>query len=387
MATIGEIKVSNKQPVTAIQSFLTQILADPEISAVLAPARQAPGRAVMPSLITDPEQMKWVDPLAPAFPMNSAKILSKLTRGLSRRRFAAMVRPCEVRAFVELVKLNQGDMEGVILISMDCQGAFTNTTFREFQESAGDIPQADATHTFLTSVGKEDGVSAFGRTFPLATACQACEYPDTSCADLHINLLGHDIDAMLSITAITARGEGLLSRIGIKDIGQVPAHSAALDQLKAKREAYREAMTADTKTHIADMEKLSDYLSACVNCYNCRAACPVCYCKECVFLTDVFDHKPWQYLEWADLSGNLKMPTDTLFFHLTRLAHMSTSCVGCGQCSNACPNDIPVMELFRTVAIGAQKAFEYEPGKNPGEPPPLSVFKEHEFSEVTGGVD
>jgi formate dehydrogenase subunit beta len=63
---------------------------------------------------------------------------------------------------------------------------------------------------------------------------------------------------------------------------------------------------------------------------------------------------------------------------------MSTACVGCGQCSNACPNDIPVMELFRTIARDTQKAFDYEAGKSIEQEPPLSVFREDEFSEVVG---
>lgn len=63
---------------------------------------------------------------------------------------------------------------------------------------------------------------------------------------------------------------------------------------------------------------------------------------------------------------------------------MSTACVGCGQCSNACPNEIPVMELFRTIAYKTQKAFVYEAGRSPDEPPPLSVFREDEFAEVVG---
>jgi formate dehydrogenase subunit beta len=78
------------------------------------------------------------------------------------------------------------------------------------------------------------------------------------------------------------------------------------------------------------------------------------------------------------------MPTDTLFYHLTRLAHMSTACVGCGQCSNACPNDIPVMELFRSVARQAQAAFDYRAGRSVDEIPPLSTFKEDEYQEVVG---
>ena len=78
------------------------------------------------------------------------------------------------------------------------------------------------------------------------------------------------------------------------------------------------------------------------------------------------------------------MPTDTVFYHITRLAHMSTACVGCGQCSNACPNDIPVMELFRTVAQRTQAAFDYEAGRDINESPPLSVFREEEFQDVVG---
>jgi len=113
-------------------------------------------------------------------------------------------------------------------------------------------------------------------------------------------------------------------------------------------------------------------------------ACPVCYCKECVFVTAVFDHEPSQYLQWSQRKGVIKLPTDTIFFHITRLAHISTACVGCGQCSNACPNDIPVMELFRAIAHQTQKAFNYQAGRDLDDKPPLSEFQEDEFQEVVG---
>ncbi len=142
-------------------------------------------------------------------------------------------------------------------------------------------------------------------------------------------------------------------------------------------------MFEENEEATGDMEKLSAYLAGCINCYNCRVACPVCYCRECVFVTDVFDHEPSQYIRWAKRKKTVKMPTDTVFYHVTRLAHMSTACVGCGQCSNACPNDIPVMELFRTLAHKTQRAFDYEAGRSLQEPPPLSVFKEEEFGELT----
>jgi formate dehydrogenase subunit beta len=110
----------------------------------------------------------------------------------------------------------------------------------------------------------------------------------------------------------------------------------------------------------------------------------VCYCTTCVFTTDTFRHEPFQYLQWARRKGVVKMPTDTLFFHLTRMAHMSCACVGCGQCTNACPNDIPVSDLFTFVAEGAQTAFGYAAGMDLSQAPPMSGFEAEEYEEVVG---
>jgi formate dehydrogenase subunit beta len=284
---------------------------------------------------------------------------------------AAVLRPCEIRAFVELVKLNQGNMDDVLLIGMDCLGAFSNADYPGF---AGDDP-AGATRRFLDqAVG--------GGELNLAKACLACEHPAPEGADLVVGVAGVDLDDFLPVHSRTARGEGLLNRLGLPATTEHQARKQALETLTARRIEFRDRMFEETTQAIGGLDKLAEYLAGCVNCYNCRVACPVCYCRECVFLTDIFDHKPHQYLGWARQKGALKMPTDTVFFHLTRLAHMSTACVGCGQCSNACPNHVPVMELFRTLSDHTQRAFDYQAGRSADEPPPLSVFKEEEFPET-----
>ena len=199
--------------------------------------------------------------------------------------------------------------------------------------------------------------------------------------------MGMDLDDNMLIIANTEKGEDLLSKISVTSTKEPADRKKAVDELIKERLAYRDQMFEETSEATNDIEKLTSYLSNCVNCYNCRVACPVCYCKECVFVTDVFDHEPAQYLRWAQQKGVLKMPTDTVFYHLTRLAHMSTACIGCGQCSNACPNEIPVMEVFRTISYFTQKAFDYVPGRSVEEAPPLSTFREEEFKELTGGKD
>jgi formate dehydrogenase subunit beta len=66
------------------------------------------------------------------------------------------------------------------------------------------------------------------------------------------------------------------------------------------------------------------------------------------------------------------------------MLHMSALCVGCGQCTSACPSDIPVGTLFRTVAKQTQHRFGYQPGRDVAEPQPMATFHSDELSEVTG---
>jgi len=383
MAKTASIEVKEENPISSLQGFLKQLLEETEVEAVLVAQRLPMRNSVMPTLVTDPEKLEAADPLAPAFPLNAAKVLSRLTRKPlgGKGKIAAVMRPCEIRAFIELVKLKQGTTDGLVLIGMDCPGAYNNVNFTRFAGEHG----PDSTLRFLEAV--MDGKGTAARDFDLATACQACEYPIPDNADLLIGLLGGDIQKALLLKANTPQGEALLDQLKLPQGGEPEGRKQAVANLIAKRTEYRDQMFAATAEDTADLEKLMSYLGNCVNCYNCRVACPVCYCKECVFVTDVFDHEPSQYLRWAKRKGLLKMPTDTVFYHLTRLAHMSTACVGCGQCSNACPNNIPVMEIFRTIAQHTQRAFDYKAGHSLEDDPPLSVFREKEFSEVTGGKD
>jgi len=64
--------------------------------------------AVMPTLVTDPEKLDGIDPLAPVFPINAAKVVSKLTRKPIGGRIGVVLRPCEMRAFIETGETEAG---------------------------------------------------------------------------------------------------------------------------------------------------------------------------------------------------------------------------------------------------------------------------------------
>lgn len=374
----GQINVPNQDLLATLRTFFKSILQLTDISAILVPQHLPMKNVVMPTLVTDPENLKDLDPLAPAFPMNSAKIVARLTRKPMGGKVVAVLRPCEIRAFIELVKLKQGRLEEVFLVGIDCLGAYKNL---DYHQISGE-DKKEFTSRFQASVLSGEKVPVEG--FDLNPACKICEHPVPNGADLLVGLFGIDTQNNLLVQALTPKGEDLFAKLGLPETEELPDRMTAVESLIAERTALRDKVFAETSSAVNNLDKLTTYLANCINCYNCRVACPVCYCKECVFLTDVFNHEPVQYLRWASRKGVVKMPTDTVFYHITRIAHMSTACVGCGQCSNACPNNIPVMELFRTASYRTQKAFEYEAGGNIEDDPPLSVFREDELTDVVG---
>ena len=170
MAITAKIDVNEKDILGSLRDFIRDILELEYIQAILVPQHLPMKNMVMPTLVTDPDHLNGIDPLAPAFPMNAAKIVSRLTRKPMGGRIAALMRPCEIRAFIELVKLRQASTDEVVLIGIDCLGAYQNKDYFRFIEQNGD----DSTDKFYQQImdgndGQIDGID-------LAPACKACEY-------------------------------------------------------------------------------------------------------------------------------------------------------------------------------------------------------------------
>ncbi len=155
-----------------------------------------------------------------------------------------------------------------------------------------------------------------------------------------------------------------------------------VDKLVTARTQARDAAIAEFRGRVNSMDGLLAEFSTCVRCHNCMVNCPICYCKECIFRTATFDHDSQLYYQWAERKGTVRMLPDTLLFHLTRLNHMVSSCVGCGLCSDACPADIPVATVFRSVGQKVQALFDYHPGRSLEEAAPVQEFREDELKAL-----
>jgi formate dehydrogenase (coenzyme F420) beta subunit len=375
MAKFAKLSFKKDELNKELSGFFKGMLEHGAVDAVLVPMAQTP-KGVRQTLVTSAAHTAQLDPLAPVAAVSGAKIASSLTARPSGRKIAMVLRPCEIRAVVELVKLKQVNLDDVLMIGMDCLGRYENTDFAKFQDQGG------TTETFLEN-------AQAGKTstsdFDIIGACKICEFPVADNVDMRLCALGAG-NGSLFIEALTGKGEEALEKSGLK-AGEAPAgRDEAVKKLVAARTEARDKKLAEYRADTDNFEALGDKLASCVNCYNCRVACPVCYCKECVFITDTFRHTGEQFMMWADQGGLLKMPNDTLFYHLTRMTHMSLFCVGCGQCTSACPNDIDVMPLFRACADKTQARFNYQAGRSVDEEQPMAGFKSDELVEVTGQV-
>jgi len=364
-----------------LADFFKGMLKQGAINALLAPMAQ-PKKGVMQTLITcpsnveAPESITTIDPFAPVVPVNGAKIASSITATPAGRKVAMVLRSCEVRALVELVKLKQANLDDVLLIGIDCLGRYENLDFIKLQE------QGETSESFLEKAlaGNTENSGC-----DISSACKICEFPVTDNVDLRLCVIGTGADAVY-IESLTPKGDKALETAGLATSDTPGSRSAAVNKLVKERTEARDKAFAEYRESTNSFDTLEDKLAGCINCYNCRVACPVCYCKECVFVTDTFRHNGDQYMGWADNNGTLKMPTDTTFYHLTRMSHISLFCVGCGQCTSACPNGIDLMPLFRTVAQKTQGRFDYQAGRSLDEEQPLTVFESDELVEVTGQV-
>ncbi len=105
-------------------------------------------------------------------------------------------------------------------------------------------------------------------------------------------------------------------------------------------------------------------LSSCIKCYACRSACPMCYCTQCT----VECNQPQWIQTFANGSGNMD-------WHILRAMHMAGRCISCGECTRACPVEIPIGLLSGHLNRELKAMFGDNPGMKADADYTLSTFK------------
>lgn len=373
------IEVKDAKVKEAINSFLESLLEKNLVSALLVP-REVPSKDnIVQSLMTNSNGLKEVNVISPVLPVSSARIISEMTRLSSYKNPVGVVlRSCEIRALIELVKLKQASLDNLLIIGVDCLGTYSVSDYQNLCKQ-GNSPSDELLRKFKEEEEEEGGG---GEDTKLREACQVCEYPISSNADLIIGLIGVDFEKNILLKSCTEKGEKILEKFSFPEFNQSKREESVSKYISKKIEK-RDTLFSEMKGETSSgWENLLSVFSTCINCHNCMRVCPLCYCRECFFESPTFEFDSEKYLMWAKRKGSIKMPRDTTLFHLGRMSHMATSCVGCGLCEQACPSNIPLLKIFKMVSYNVQQIFKYVPGRDLEEPLPLTTFKEDELRSV-----
>jgi formate dehydrogenase subunit beta len=374
------IPVENNDVLAALRGFLTQLMESKIVEALLLPLETGDG-AILPALVTNPARLEAANPLMPVMPINNARAVSAITGKHAPAKIGIVLRPCEIRALIELVKLHQASLENIIMIGVDCPGTYELKTFLNNGHS-----EKCAANWMEYLTAAKDGREPVIAGLELRTACQMCIHPVPENVDIHIHLFGLDLTAGLPVTMkdaiATALNMAESDAVGGESRSFGRDVSEAVSRLTESRQKVRERTLSDIRQRIKSNGGIASMFTACIRCHNCMTACPICYCRTCLFKTAAFDHEPSFYMKAARRKGATRILSDTLLFHLTRLNHMSTSCISCGMCTSACPSDIPVGTIFSAIGEQVQAEFRYVPGRDVAEPLPLITFHPNEWTEI-----
>lgn len=359
---------SKKAIISLFEKAMDKGIFDAVVISMKVPA----GDAFAYVLVKDKSLLKDGEPIPPTMFVQGAKAVSSITRlGEGNIKIAAIMRPCEIRATVELAKLGQTNIENMTLVSMDCPGVLPTSDFlKDPEKSTKNFEEA--------AKNLDDSV--------MRPVCQICDKSSMVAGDLHIGTLGAKKDSIFIISN-SQKGEDVAEKLGFKLNDNLKNWNEKVKSISEEKNKKRNKQHKELKAKVGGIDNLVETFSHCINCHNCMKACPVCICRLCYFDSDKVKLPSGDYLERAESKGSIRFLPDTTLFQMGRMMHMSISCVSCGACEDACSMSIPVGQIFSMIADETQGLFDYVSGRSIDEPIPLVAYKEEELHEVEDSND
>lgn len=340
------IRVRNSDAVEALQEFLAAWWSHYKLEALLAPVELPNRSGVAAQVIEDRAALATVNPFAPVMLGNSASAFGQLAQEHHGHRIAVMLRPCELRALVELRKRGRipSDSQPAVTIGVDCLGTFPPGDYAQCVKTRG---AAEMTCQAL-QYAAEGGFSPQR----LRMACQMCDWPAPCGADVTIGAIGVMPDQYL---LLIARDEATDARLGLGSVAgdlateaQVARREVAVGAVADKRASTRKALIEEFRTEhrFGDVGSALAWFATCSLCGDCLDACPL-YNGE---LTGLLGVRSTRSTGRAPLA------------ELVEVSRWLASCAGCGMCEEACANHVPLTLLIAALSHHIREELHYTAG-------------------------
>ncbi len=345
------VEVDESGPLAALQGVLSGLWERNGLIAMLAPMESQGGREVSPQVAEDARALATINPFAPIMPANAAALVVDFAREHPPGPLAAVLRPCEGRAVVELRKRRRTTPEAdrVLTIAVDCLGCHSAGVWSERTRA---ISPSDIWRESLTYADQ-------GGFTPqtLRRGCQMCTAPAMRDADLTIGLFGLDTSRAL---LASCPDEATDARLHMTEIAPLSApedvvvrREVALGELAERRGRQREMHFQEAQRRGGSLSEVLGLFANCSLCGDCLDACPL-YNGELAGMLGVRSAR----------SGGR-----SLLAELVELGRWLASCSGCGMCEEVCSCRVPLLDIVSPLSQRVRDEIVYRPdGRAPALP-------------------
>ena len=276
---------------------------------------------VTPSIFTSAEELEKDFVFGDFCGANFSKYLVKETRN-GDGKVLVFLKPCDTYSFNQLLTEHRIDREKVYVVGVPCEGM---VDIEKIKKSLDGISSITSTLDGLKVETIYGETKIIKNQDVLLEKCVNCKSKKHVAYD---ELIGED--------------------------GEV------IDSNRFDEVARLEALTPDER-----FEFWQNELSKCIRCNACRDACPACTCEKCVF------DNPKSGLENKSPANEF----EEKLFHIIRAFHVAGRCTDCGECSRACPQNIPLHLLNRKFIKEINENYgEYQAGSEVGQRGPLVSY-------------
>jgi len=354
----------------AVTAIWKHALQSKAVDAVLAITKGSDLYDAKPVLITNPNDLAKTAGSLHCGTLLLPKYVKKYLDGAANKKIGVTVKGCDTMAFLELAKRKQINLDNVIMIGVNCGGSVSPILARKMiADKCGVDPdkvhkeEIDKGQFIIEYEGGHKGISideledaGYGRR----SNCRRCKYKVPRQADLacgNWGVLGPRAGKATFVEVCSDKGAQLLD--GAVKSGVLATEAANPKGIEIRGKVEGAMFKLGDKWRRKDFgalagsmwETIGKETSRCIRCYSCIENCPVCFTSGDQLKKGSLMVKPGE------------LPPNPMF-HMRRFAHISDSCINCGQCEELCPMDIPMALFSHAIRTEADSAFDPKLGKS-----------------------